>query len=183
MNQHPANEANDQQADARARRTREALFSAFSELVLSRPYEDIRINDIIEQAGIARSTFYQHYQNKDDILAGSMQGMLQVLAGAATGTARHADLTFILEHFWENRRFGRIILNSPAYKRIVKELAQLIEQHWQLNGNLPGSPIPAGLQAMHLAEGQFGLLRAWLSGSIKCFGHDLASHLLSSGKA
>ncbi len=162
--------------DTRAQRTQQALFEAFSELVLQRPYDDIRVADIIEQAGIARSTFYQHYHNKDDILANSMRGMLHVLASAAVGNGNRQDVQSILEHFWQNRKLGRIILNSPAYRRITSELAQIIEDCWRQTPP-PPSNLPVKLLAVQLAEGQFSVIRTWLSGTIACRPDVLATHL------
>ena len=54
------------------RRTQSAIRSAFSRLVLSREFDGIRIDDIIREADVARSTFYQHFRSKEDVLCASM---------------------------------------------------------------------------------------------------------------
>ncbi len=173
--------------DSRIQRTRQILFQAFSELVLSRPYQDIRVADIIERAGIARSTFYQHYQNKDDILVDSMTGMLETIADSAIGRADHNQLAFILEHFWENRRLGRIILNAPPYKRIIRQLSVMIELRWENSAKHQNAPVakpfdptfPIRMQSIQLAEKQFTVIREWLSGTAACSADDLARYLLT----
>lgn len=173
--------------DSRIQRTRQILFQAFTELVLSQPYESIRVADIIQRAGIARSTFYQHFQNKDDILTDSMIGILETITDAAVGRGDQNALTFILEHFWENRRFGRIILNAPPYKRIIRQLASMIESRWTQSvdsGNQtiikpPDAVIPARIQAIQLAEAQLSVIREWLSGTAACSADELARYLLT----
>ena len=50
------------------RKTRAALLDAFGRLVLERGYADIRIADVIRQANVGRSTFYEHFRSKDDLL-------------------------------------------------------------------------------------------------------------------
>lgn len=54
--------------DPRAQKTREALQNAFMDLLKKKPYQKITITDITELAGIARHTFYNHYETKQDFL-------------------------------------------------------------------------------------------------------------------
>ena len=163
-------------ADSRVQRTRRTLFDAFADLVLERPYDDISIGEIIQQAGIARSTFYQHFKNKDDILADSMSPMLDVLAETATGEGDEKALRFVLEHFWDNRNLGRIILNGQPLKPIARALADRIEKR-------SSGGKAATLQAIQSAEGQLGLIRAWLTGVVSGSVDDLLTQLLAAGTA
>lgn len=164
--------------DPRVRQTRAALFEAFTSLVLSRDYEKITVEDIIDRAGVARSTFYNHYRNKDDILSGSMGGILSVLADAACGAPGRDALEWVLDHLWENRQLARVVLSGPPYRAVVRHLTRIIEE--RLEGTAQArqiSPTGIRLQATHVAEGQFGTIRAWLRGEVRCTGADLASHL------
>jgi AcrR family transcriptional regulator len=54
--------------DRRARRTRTLLQAALVELILERGYDRVTVRDILDRADVGRSTFYNHYPSKDDLL-------------------------------------------------------------------------------------------------------------------
>ena len=53
--------------DRRAQRTRELLQKALIELIAERGYDAITIQDIVDCANVGRTTFYQHYNSKDNL--------------------------------------------------------------------------------------------------------------------
>ena len=48
--------------------TNEKIYNAFSEVLLLKDYNDVRIQDVLDKSGVARSTFYAHYKTKEDSL-------------------------------------------------------------------------------------------------------------------
>src|SRR5579859_2938825 len=57
-----------QKADRRSQRTHHLVSSAFAELLVEKPYEEILVQDILDRADIGRTTFYAHYFDKEDVL-------------------------------------------------------------------------------------------------------------------
>jgi AcrR family transcriptional regulator len=53
--------------DRRVERTRELLQKALIELIAERGYDAITIQDIVDRANIGRTTFYLHYNSKDEL--------------------------------------------------------------------------------------------------------------------
>lgn len=54
--------------DLRIVKTRKALYRAFEELMKNKSFEQIKVSDICNEALINRSTFYDHYADKYDLL-------------------------------------------------------------------------------------------------------------------
>lgn len=62
--------------DRRQKKTREAVFSTFSELMCNYNYNQITIKDIVDSANVGRATFYAHFETKDALLDEFMQEIL-----------------------------------------------------------------------------------------------------------
>ncbi len=52
----------------RSIRAREALIAALKDMLKEKPFAKISITDIARRAGLARHTFYNHYQTKEELL-------------------------------------------------------------------------------------------------------------------
>lgn len=48
--------------------TTEKIYDAFAEVLLEKAYADVRIQDVLDKSGVARSTFYAHYKTKEELL-------------------------------------------------------------------------------------------------------------------
>ncbi|MBR6788378.1 MAG: TetR/AcrR family transcriptional regulator [Clostridia bacterium] len=54
--------------DRRKIKTKKAITEAFNTLITKKRYEKISIQNIIDEADVGRSTFYEHFGTKDDLL-------------------------------------------------------------------------------------------------------------------
>lgn len=54
--------------DRRTRKTREAIFKAFTALLSQKDFDSITVSEIIEKADVGRATFYTHFETKDFLL-------------------------------------------------------------------------------------------------------------------
>jgi AcrR family transcriptional regulator len=81
------------QQDRRIQRTQQTLLEALIELLKVRHYDAISVKDIIEKANIGRSTFYAHYQTKDDLLKSGFERVLDMLLEQVVFDATARNLT------------------------------------------------------------------------------------------
>lgn len=61
--------------DRRQMKTRKAIFHAFRNLLEKKRYENITVQNIIDEADVGRSTFYSHFETKDLLLNAMCEDM------------------------------------------------------------------------------------------------------------
>lgn len=164
--------------DRRTQRTRLAVFNALVGLIFTRRYDTIRTTDLIEAAGVGRSTFYEHFRNKDDVLVSVIDPIFIPLAAAATGRGSHVAVRAMLDHVWEQRALARILFEPPLLIKLQRKLAGMIEVRLPIALDSPPTP----LIAMGAAAGQLAMLRMWLVGEVSCSASLLAVHIMTGAR-
>ncbi len=106
--------------DRRQRKTREAIFQAFTTLLSKENYNQITVQDIIDTANVGRSTFYSHFETKDDLLKQFCEDLFDHMIETAHGhfTDAHRNtggsiFLHLLIHVQENNQNIATLLSSP----------------------------------------------------------------------
>ncbi len=152
--------------DRRVQRTRAALRDALLSLLADRGWDDVSVQDICEQANVGRSTFYMHFQNKEQLLEGGLSDLRGFLRGQ--GGAQHEGAPEILpfaraliEHIHEQRKLFRSIIGRRSghvvqtrFKEMVlqlveEDLSRFLAAGWQRDATV------------HYVAGAFVELLAW----------------------
>ena len=167
--------------DRRVTRTRAALIQAFDQLVLSRRKRKIRVADIVAEANVGRSTFYEHYGSADDIHMAALARPFVILADAAAGQGDAAQLTGLLGHFWDYRQQARDSLFDRTGEKAARMLTDLVEERLRADEALLA--LPLRLAAMHLAEAALAPIRGWITAEAPCSAEALAGAICRSGRA
>lgn len=124
--------ANRKKTDRRVQRTHRLLHHALMSLIAEKKYELITVQEVLDRADVGRSTFYTHFQGKDELLVRGFQYFKSVLAsaqaspGAATsGKPYERIVRFSLamfEHVNEYRRVLRGLLDSNGETVVRRHL-------------------------------------------------------------
>lgn len=154
--------------------TRAAIVEAFNRLVLTTRRPRPPIAQLLREAGVARSTLYSHFGDKDSVLLEAMRGPLSILADASLGEAPEERLTALLEHFWEQRRGAQEVLEGPFAKRLTRSLADLIcAKDAALHRH----------DALRIADSLLGFVRLWIFGETPSPALDVARKMIASAAA
>jgi AcrR family transcriptional regulator len=158
--------------DPRIARTRQSLQAALFELARERGLDEITVADIAERAGVNRSSFYQHYSDKDTLLADAIDAVAETAGTDLSGITDitpdpPAVLVEYLRHVDENAAvYGRIFGDhgSPAaVARLGSRIRSIVidavtTSHADAFGDIPSDVLAAGLSGSTL-----GVIEAWLS--------------------
>ncbi len=76
-NKQPTNVPKSAGVGARTRRTTTALAYALIQLIQEGDgrFEDITVRQILQRAGVGRTTFYSHFRSKEDVLHSTYEGV------------------------------------------------------------------------------------------------------------
>lgn len=160
--------------DRRIVRTRDTLGDALVELIGEKPFDEITVQDILDRAGVARSTFYTHYRDKDDLFLSDVEEFLELFSRALTRTGanpnRLAPVAELFSHISDARDFYAALVAADK-ARDVQVLgrgifARSIEERLQLAGARM-DPMQMAAQAHALAGSLFALLDWWIDHGMK----------------
>lgn len=164
--------------DRRVDRTRKLLKDALISLVPEKGFEKITVQDVIDRANVGRSTFYTHFESKEDLL---VQG-LDDLADAMRQIQRHAPRTGagpvfgfvreLLAHTNDHRNMFRAMVGKRSgavlQRRFHKMLTELLHEEMSVSFPRAGDArVPVDAVIQYLASGMYGLMAWWLDGPMR----------------
>ena len=106
--------------------TKRALEASLKNLLLQKPLDKITINDIAEDCGISRMTFYYHFKDIYDLVEWScVEDGTKALQGKKTSESWTEGLTQIFEAVLENKPFIMNVYRNVDRERIENYLFKL----------------------------------------------------------
>lgn len=163
-------------ADERIRRTRGRLSDALVALMQEKPVDKITVQEVLNRAGVGRSTFYLHYRDKDDLFLCVLEDGLEMWSSALNGkrekSLRVAPVAEFFAHVASARKLYRA-LGTAGRLNDFFDLAQGyfargIEQRLKLSARL--AKLPQGemrARTSALAGSLLSLLRWWMDRGAK----------------
>ena len=150
--------------ERRSDETRALLLSSFANLVFQHGFENVSVQRIAADAGTARSTFYEHFSSKEDILCASMASFFATFADCVLSEDQPDQLNKVLDHMWENRRLTDAIFSGAPRMILARYLSEAVETRLRKMHDAAALALPYRLSAIMIADAQLGLVENWLRG-------------------
>jgi AcrR family transcriptional regulator len=146
---------------------------ALIRLTLERGYATLTVADITERAMVNRSTFYRHYQDKDDLVGQCLQELLEripvgdllEIARAYPSRTPRPPAEFF-GHIEENADFYRAMLGPDGMASfatlLVKRIKDAVSQETETLRRQSAVRAPAEVIPSFIASAVVGVLTWWL---------------------
>ena len=168
--------------DRRQRKTREAIFHAFTELLSKKDFSRITVGEIIEKADVGRATFYSHFETKDFLLKEFCEELFCHIVDVASGEGKDHRYIFDCEgmdsvflhlfcHIQKNDNNILVLLssqNNELFLRYFKEyLERLIESQLSVFESQRSKGLPESFWKDHVVSSFIGALNWWIHHGLK----------------
>ena len=123
-------------------RTRARIERAFWDLYLEKNFRRVTVQEIVERAGIHRSTFYTYFQAVEDIFSAIKERQLSllenVLSTEGEGTDRFINLLNSLQEVYaQNRIFLKPLVIDHHSSSFSRSYRQMLKDALKKDGNFP----------------------------------------------
>jgi AcrR family transcriptional regulator len=168
--------------DRRQRKTREAIFNAFTELLSKKHYSQITVGEIIEKADIGRATFYSHFETKDFLLKELCEELFcHIFDATEDGGEKHQHIfacdapssvvLHLLQHLQKNDNNILDLLgceNNELFLRYFRsDLNRLIENQLPLFAARKSEKLPNSFWVDHIAATFVQTLQWWIDNGME----------------
>ncbi len=168
--------------DRRQRKTREAIFGAFTELLSKKDFNQITVGEIIDKADVGRATFYSHFETKDFLLKDFCEELFCHLFDAenhSVNNHRHifdcnsSDSVFLhlFKHLKKNDNNILALLssqNNDLFLRYFKSnLEFLVENHINIFQSEKYKDVPFSYLKNHIISTFVETVKWWIDNGMK----------------
>ncbi len=171
--------------DRRQKKTRDAIFSAFIELLGKQKYEHITVQDIIDKADVGRSTFYSHFETKDHLLRAMCSDIFDhIIEGAMCSYCEGSDsletaLAHILIHLRESRRYVTGLLCSDSGDIFMRYLHEYLTKLFSRYVSDFHTNVPQDFLINHLTGAFVQTIRWWVKKDMQTPPEQTAHYFMS----
>jgi AcrR family transcriptional regulator len=157
-----------QKEDRRAMRSRKALSAAFVSLLGEKPYAKISIQAIVDRADVGRSTFYEHFENKEQLMLWGHDHLKDLVlgsAGPAPGGIPRLRFLGLYRHLAESGGMAEALGRGPAGEIISGFLRDTLRRNLEAQAGRPGTReqrARTALLAEAAAAGLVAVLWRWV---------------------
>jgi AcrR family transcriptional regulator len=162
---------NQKSPDRRIQRTRQLLQDALIAVILEKGFEATTVQDVIDRANVGRSTFYAHFQDKEDLLLSGFDHLREefekyLLSASSPGDDPWALSLSMFQHAAGQRQLYKALAGRQggniALAHIQKYLSAVLLSHIKTQMGKRKQNIPPEIVAHYVASSYIALLTWWL---------------------
>lgn len=116
--------------DQRVRRTRDRLGDALVSLLLEQAFDGITVQQVLDRAGVSRSTFHAHYRDKNDPFLSDAEEFFDSMATALSGLGDRSERLVPVHEFFAHVREARSFYDALVSSGRVHEVMELGQEHF-----------------------------------------------------
>jgi AcrR family transcriptional regulator len=167
----PPNAETGRKTDARVERTRTQLGTAFLNLIIEKPVNEVTVQDVLHRSGVGRSTFYLHYRDLDDLLVSQLELFCEMMSSSLSAkkdkSHRVMPVAELFAHIGNGNKLYRVLSDSGHLKDFWELaegcFARGIERRLAESGRMNDMPTrELAARASALSGSLLALLRWWL---------------------
>ncbi|MBV7330001.1 TetR/AcrR family transcriptional regulator [Chloroflexi bacterium TSY] len=141
MNRHASAKNQDSltRNERRRLRTRQRLLNSTAALLVELGYDTLTVQDITDDADVARATFYIHFQDKEEavwaVLEEHLSQLVQLLAKldeSEPNLLRYQKFIGIFKFVESNRQLMNVLLSEKSHIKLVQRLIRFMADSLQL---------------------------------------------------
>lgn len=167
--------------DRRQKKTREAIFAAFTDLLSSKDFNQITVGEIIDRADVGRATFYSHFETKDFLLKAFCEELFCHIFDTERKETEHkhifrcdgADSVFLhlFQHLQRNDNNILSLLSSQNNELFLKyfksNLEILVSDHISLFDAYKTKAVPDSFWKNHIVSSFVETIKWWIANGMK----------------
>lgn len=157
--------------DLRVRRTRERLGAALITLIQEKTLDKVTVQEVLDRAGVGRSTFYLHFRDTDDLLLTQFETLLEMMSTALSRSKDQSNRIMPVAEMFDHIGNQKKVYRALAESGRLQDFYELAQGHFErgIEQRLREIKRASGLSTAELpvlssalAGSLLSLLRRWI---------------------
>ncbi|MFP7170747.1 TetR/AcrR family transcriptional regulator [Terribacillus sp. 7520-G] len=178
--------------DRRIERTKSTLIAAFQKLVSEKGYSKVKVKDIVEEANYNRTTFYVHYDGKEQLAKEMIEMEMEHFSYEFFKPVRNnpildltkmsPDETDVFQYMKDNRHYYDLLVIEDRIPGIREALLNVLKDVFQNRSSFIGekaSEINAPYFAHYRAYGIYGWILEWIKADYDATPSEMARRIIN----
>ena len=179
--------------DKRIEKTIDNIYKAFTNLINNKDYDDITIQDILNESNVGRATFYTHFKTKDELLLRISKDIFEHVFSHSLQEEKSHDfskdhfydykhlITHILYHIKDEKELISGVLKSKGndiflqeFRKNLKRFGDSYFNNYPYKGNMP-----IELKKSLMIENFIVIIKYWINDGFEESPENLTEYFVS----